>query len=394
MLHQSVIGDRLESAGDAMDEVISVARQIVPIGDGFAAAVESLDIDTGESRFDLVWLAPDGTLRNRPTDGAQAHSGAAPSFGTYVTLPLAAARIEAVRRHELHLAEALAHMAPGTPIEVAADSRLLVALTGDRDAFDGTEQGLHRIFLRSGGISEVMALDLAPLELSRQRSMTGVALQAGWLYAMVADPTGGFDVFRAPALSPEPRFEPCLTEGAQRFALNAAVSAVGVMPEGLLLGSAALAPGAAQVGNWGPELLLFRHDGSWDILWGQPRFTPDGLKHPISGQLPGLGQPGNAAVKAIARSEVGGTQVLHVVLQEFSGNSVPGRQEAVPDLLDYMGSGRLLRSRNLADWEEVPVQWPEGLGAITSLALSPAGLLLGHERAGNERPPITLLRLP
>ena len=393
MLHQSVIGEPLGNSGNTMDDVISMARQIVPLGDGLMVAVESIAIETDESRFDLVWLAADGTVRERPASGTHAPSGTAPGPGTFVTLALAASRIEAVRRQESRLDEILARIATGAPLEVAANSRVLVVLTGERDEFDGSSQGLHRILLRSGGPSDATVLDLGPLALSPGRCITGLALQAGWLYAMVADPTGGFDVFRAPALSSEPRFEPFLVLGAQRFALNAAVSAIGALPEGLVLGSAALAPGAAQIGNWGPELLLLRHDGSWDILWGQPRFTPDGLKHPISDRLPGLGSPAHAAVKAIALSDDAGAQVLHVVLQEFSGSTVPNRQEADPDLLDYMGPARLLRSRNLVDWEEVPVEWPEGLGAITSLAVTPAGVLLGHERAGNDRPPITLLRL-
>lgn len=382
--------DTAQQSAMSSEDVISVARQILPLADGFAVATESLDTGTGEVRLGLFRLGLDG--RPRPE---AVTSGARSELGVHATLPLASACQDAVRRAEQPIAEILADVDSTNLFEVAADSRVLVALMGDRDSFDGRAQRMLRFRLPPRGSLTPEELDLSPLALSTGRAITGIALQAGWLYAFVSDATGGFGVFRTPADgNTPPRFDPVLGDGAQRFALNAVVSAVGVAPQGLLLGTAALAPGAVKVGNWGPELLLLRHDGDWELLIGQPRFTPDGLKRPVSGRMPGMDNPGNAAVKAIATRRVEGGTMTYVLIQDFDGDAVQNRRQAVPDLLDYMGDVRIVRSADLVAWEDVPVSWPEGLGAVTAMVAAEAGLIVGHECAGTADAPVTVIPYP
>jgi hypothetical protein len=374
------------------EDVISAAWQVAPLAGGFAAAVEDLDTRTGATRTRLLRLSADGT----PLEGTPEAPSENPlelGTGAHASLALAALRLPALRRDEARLAAALAAVAPAGVLEVAADRRVLVALDGARDAWDGGGQRLHRLGLGARETPAAEPLDLGPLRLGARRRITGLALRAGWLYAMVADPEAGFDVFRAVAAAPAPDWEPLIARGAHRFALGAAVSAIGPGPDGgLLLGTAALAPGAAAVGDWSPEIVLLHPSGAWDLLVGRPRFTPDGLKRP-PGPPPDLG-PANAAVKAFARDARSGT--TFALLQGFAGDPAGSGSggRAAPDLLDYMGDLRLLASDDLAAWREVPLGWPRGLGAVTGLAVAGDRIVLGHERAGDQGPPVTALRLP
>lgn len=382
--------DRAEQSAMSNEDVISVARQILPLADGFVIATESLDTGTGEVRLGLLRLGPDGQPSPEAvTDDARSE------MGVYASLPLASTSQGAVRRAEQSISEILAGLDSGSLLEAAADSRVVVALMGERDSFDGRAQKLLRLRLPPRGSLAPEELDLGPLALSAGRAITGLALQAGWLYAFVSDATGGFDVFRAPAGGiAQPHFDSVLCEGAQRFALNAVVSALDTAPEGLLLGTAALAPGAVKVGNWGPELLLLRHDGDWDLLIGQPRFTPDGLKRPVSGRMPGMDDPRNAAVKAISTRRTEGGPITYVLIQDFDGDAVQNRRQALPDLLDYMGDVRIFKSTDLIAWEDVPVSWPEGLGAVTSMVAAESGLIVGHECAGSFDGSVTVIPYP
>jgi hypothetical protein len=57
---------------------------------------------------------------------------------------------------------------------------------------------------------------------------------------------------------------------------------------------------ANDVGPAAAELLRFWPDGSWDMVFGQPRFTPDGLKVPLSALGPGLDDPYNSVIWSMA----------------------------------------------------------------------------------------------
>lgn len=370
----------------ASDEtILSVVRDLVPAGDGALALVEETDVDSGTIRLRLHAL--DARGEGGPTDlPADLQDGAMPAAIAGLALRFPEARIP-------RAGAALAKAAPEGIRAAAGDGTVLFALTGDPDVFDGSAQRLLRV--RTGGARQTAprALDLGPLALSGGRMITGLALAGGVLHVFVADAAAGFAIFGTPADAAKPVLAPVLARGAQRYALNAMVSATCLLPEasgGLFLGTAALAAGPVQAGDWGPEILRLGPEDGWEILAGQPRFTPQGLRQPRSGRMPGFGQPGNAAVKAI----VAGPSGTFAILQGFLGESLPDRRAARPDLLDYMGPLRVLRSDDLVGWEDLPPpDLPGDAGSVGVAVATDAGLILGHEGIGADRAPVTFLSL-
>jgi hypothetical protein len=243
----------------------------------------------------------------------------------------------------------------------------------------------------SRGDGEWTAIDTGGLALSPGRVVTTLAMNAGRLHAAVADPIGGCDLFCLPVADPKLGWAPVFTRGADRFALNAAVSVIASVGRDLLLGTAALATGAIAVGNWGPELLIVGADGSWDLLIGQPRLSASGLRLPASALMPGIDSPENAAIKAIASGKVGDAQRTFIALQSYSGTEPGDRGRLRPLLSDYRGHTRFFASDNMIDWAALDVSLPPGAGAVTSLCATPSGLLIGHEAVASVEAPVTFV---
>ncbi|TCP63423.1 hypothetical protein EV663_101692 [Rhodovulum bhavnagarense] len=249
---------------------------------------------------------------------------------------------------------------------------------------------LHLLHLSDG----VRRLDCGPLRLDARRRITAIAFFDGALFVAVADPLAGFDLFRLDLAAPTGEWVTVLCRGAHRFALNAAVFAMRQTPAGLLIGTAALAGGVAPVGNWGPELLLVLPGGTWDLVMGQPRFTPDGLKLPASARLAGMDRAGNAAIKVIAQGLVEGCPATVVAVQDFDGANKADRAEVLADAMDYRGPVRFYLSHDPAEWRELPHALPDGLGEVTALCLTGRGLVIGHEALGASGLPVSFLPLP
>lgn len=367
------------------ETILSTTRYMLAASGGAKGLIERTDVETGASflsRFNLDALGREV--------GAMLDDADASKSGLPVALAGLALRFPAIPVD--HVAASLAEVVPAGLRDVVSDGSLLFALKDDIDRFDGAAQHLYRLEVGTAHAG-IAALDLATLELSGGRMITGLVLIGDWLYVMVADATAGFDIFRAHATSHSPTFEAMLERGAQRFALNAVVSAVAPYPSAplgtLLLGTAALAGGDELVGNWGPELLRLEPDGNWDIVLGQPRFTPVGLKRPLYNSLPGIGGQSNVAVKAIATAEIGGQTTIYLALQNFLGEPCIDRRVTIPDLMDYMGTLRLFRSVDLVQWEEVPIDMLQDSGPVTALVITKKGVILGHESIGGEKLPVT-----
>ena len=378
------------------ETILSTTRDMLATEGGATGLIELTDVETGKSLLRRVSLDMRGGVAGVAPAGPGARSGRVGDGGV-VPAALAGLMLRLPAIDVDHVMAALAGVAPAGLRHVASDGTLLFALKDDPDRFDGTEQRLFRLKAKPAR-GAVAALDLAPLGLSGGRMITGLALAGDWLYAMVADATAGFDVFRARATARRPAFEAVLERGARRFALNAAVSAVapcpGAPPGTLLLGTAALAGDDAPVGNWGPELLSLAPDGAWDIVMGQPRFTPSRLRSPSSARLPGFGVRTNAAVKAIASADVAGRTRTYVVLQDFLGETCADRRVAIPDFMDYMGGAQLYWSEDMVRWDAVAADLPEDSGTVTALVLTEAGVILGHEGIGDRKLPLTFVEHP
>ncbi len=117
----------------------------------------------------------------------------------------------------------------------------------------------------------------------------------GYLYLGTATISEGFQLLRTQADGLPPyRFDPVLVDGAFRGAKNQNVVSLRAYKNHLYVGTGLnfvalqffpdLKPAA-------PELLRVRGDGSWDIVCGEARNTPDGAKTPISGMGPGCDNP-------------------------------------------------------------------------------------------------------
>lgn len=123
-----------------------------------------------------------------------------------------------------------------------------------------------------------------------------LVVHGDFLYAGTAN-LKGYQVWRTRGDGPPPHtWERVLTEGAFRGPLNqGAASLCGFGPH-LYVGSGIQHGGIDienKVGPAGPELVRIHQDGTWDLIVGQARDTPDGPKAPLSGYPPGFGNPFN-----------------------------------------------------------------------------------------------------
>lgn len=139
------------------------------------------------------------------------------------------------------------------------------------------------------------------------RSVFSLATAHGHLYAGTASPRRGFQLWRTDATGPAPyRWDRVLTDGAWRFNHNLSTAAMTEFGGDLYVGSGIPGLGYDRENDVGPaagELIRVRADGSWDLIFGEPRFTPDGLKIPLSARGPGLDDPYNSVIWAMAVHE-------------------------------------------------------------------------------------------
>jgi SAM-dependent methyltransferase len=113
------------------------------------------------------------------------------------------------------------------------------------------------------------------------------------LYAGTLNPVEGFQIWRTDAEG-EPPFQwtLVLSHGAYRGKLNEGAMTFCEFDDHLYIGSAIQFGGFDpdfQVGPAPPEVVRVRYDDTWDLVCGEARLTPDGLKVPISGMGPAFG---------------------------------------------------------------------------------------------------------
>jgi hypothetical protein len=124
-----------------------------------------------------------------------------------------------------------------------------------------------------------------------------------YLYAGTANPERGFQLWRTSAKGEPPfRWDPVIFDGGGAFNHNMAISAMAEFKGDLYIGSGITGLGYDTVHDVGPasaELIRVRPDGTWDLIAGRMRFTPDGLKVPLSMLGPGLGDFYNSVVWAL-----------------------------------------------------------------------------------------------
>lgn len=235
------------------------------------------------------------------------------------------------------------------------------------------EQGLAALRLEDG--AKLQALDLEALGLTPTRRITALCVTGDVLSVAVADARAGAELWQMDLTGVDaPRA--VFTRGGFRFAFNAALPVLHAQDEVALFGTAGLTSMEPPLGNWGPEIGVIGGEEGWDLLIGQPRFSPDGLKLPASAQTAGLGDPANAAVKAIA-SEPGGR--VFAILQEHLPGCLHDRDDVVPVLDAYCGPARLIVSDDLVNWTIRPLALAPETGAIHCVSVIGGRLAIGHE---------------
>ncbi len=394
--HESVPTETDDDDDDAIVTVHALSR----IGQGFVAAIELSAEAPGVSTARLARFNDDAdpveTLAEHPLKGGEV-SGALPVLARLPAsnAPLSAwydgqaAHVDALDPALEKAADALAGAVDGAICQIACDGRFMAVLSADGTMAQSLS--LVNLTVRKPGPKPV---DLSALGLSGMRVITAMALWNGGLYVAVSDPVAGFEVHRISPTRPGSRIARVIERGGFRFALNAAVTGFCPAPDGLLIGTAALASGTDTPGNWGPEMLQLGKDHKLGIIFGQQRFTPDGLKRPASGLGPGLGAPQNGAVKAICRGKVAGKERHVVILQDYFGDPIADRAKVRPDMMSYDGDARIFWSRDLNDWTRLDIDLPADFGAITDACLTANGLVIGHEGLGSAAMPLSFARIP
>jgi hypothetical protein len=131
-----------------------------------------------------------------------------------------------------------------------------------------------------------------------------LAVANGALYAGTNNRFSGFQLWRTTAQRHEAvTWQRVLTAGAYRYNLNMASAAMAEFAGALYVGGGIPGFGYDKANDIGPaaaELIRVWPDGRWDLIFGEPRFTPDGLKVPLSGHGPGLDDPYNSVVWSMA----------------------------------------------------------------------------------------------
>lgn len=206
------------------------------------------------------------------------------------------------------------------------------------------------------------------------RAVTALTATPEALYAGTAAPTRGFQLWRLDGAAAE--WRRVLTDGAERHTLNPRVTALAAAGEAVYIGAGVRGYGYDNEYPIGPaaaELIRLEADGAWDLIVGQVRFTPDGLKTPLSGQALGFGDRYNGWVSALAVLD--GT--LYVGLYNWEPYDwimagEPARMQGGFELWTG-GAGR--------PWEQ-RIKAGNGVPTATRLAAicaAPGGLYLGTE---------------
>jgi len=204
--------------------------------------------------------------------------------------------------------------------------------------------------------------------------ISALAATSRHVYAGTCNPAHGFQLWRSAAEGQAPfQWEKVLESGAWRFNHNQMVAQMIAFDGDLYLGSALPGFGEDRRNKVGPaalEVLRLRADDSWDLLVGEPRFSPDGLKVPLSTLGPGFNDPFNAAVWSFA---------VHDGYLYAGTRNWEATHRARNGLVKLRGGYQLWVSRDGAEWTSVLTEGngkPVAIG-IRALCSTPAGLFVG-----------------
>lgn len=225
-------------------------------------------------------------------------------------------------------------------------------------------------------------------------SVNEIAVCGGHLYAATLNRRSGFQVWKA-GESPEGRpgtWTKVLDQGAWRGPDSPVPAALYSFNDALYIGTGLQRQGRGGADAFGPvapELIRLWPDDSWDLLVGEQRFTPHGLKRPLSGYGPGFDNLFAQALWRFAAFE--GSLYVGTSDWRFWPSYLPRGEHQRPDLSDrqlhrltretdaWRGEYGLWRSRDGVSWTPVTT---EGFGdsphqyGIREITPTPQGLFI------------------
>lgn len=186
--------------------------------------------------------------------------------------------------------------------------RLFVAPTGrvdDSGRMDRNFSGDCRLFFTDDPLNGDWQPAMEPgMGDPANATLTQGVSFAGQLYVGTGNPERGFQIWRSDLSGEAPfRWEPVIVDGAGRYALNETAISMAVLGDHLYVGSGLPGLGYDKANDVGPaaaEIIRIDRDGHWDLLIGSPRFSPDGLKVPLSAYGPGFDDFFNSAFWVMA----------------------------------------------------------------------------------------------
>jgi hypothetical protein len=114
--------------------------------------------------------------------------------------------------------------------------------------------------------------------------VTALAFFADHLHAAGASARAGFDLWRSAGGD----WTPVMTRGAWRYGSSPQVTAMAVDGERLYVAADGPDIRHVRVGDEHPEILAVDPQGNWQLWSGQARFSPDGLRLPVTAGGPGV----------------------------------------------------------------------------------------------------------
>ncbi|HCB15020.1 MAG TPA: hypothetical protein DEP36_15850 [Gammaproteobacteria bacterium] len=176
------------------------------------------------------------------------------------------------------------------------------------------------------------------------RTIDGLHVFNGQLYAVAGNPTNGFQLWKTMARGQPPfTWEPVLAEGAQRYTLNPHVEALTVFKDMLYLGTRSPHPDPRwEFATSGAEVIRVLANGHWELVTGTPRFSPVGLQIPLSAQGPGFSGHRNRRVSRL----MGTPNALYAALDHYED---PVNANPTSEPVNF----QLWKSQDGEEWEVV-----------------------------------------
>jgi hypothetical protein len=179
---------------------------------------------------------------------------------------------------------------------VAAGDRLFCAPTGRRQGRANVASGATVLESRELGTRPWRAVAPPGFGEPTNATVFELAVFDGHLWAGTLNPVHGLELWRAPLNEDGLRWSRVLVDGAYRGNLNEVAVSLCPFQGALYVGTGIQGGGLDRAHDVGPaaaELLRVHRDGTFDLVMGESRRTPAGLRSPLSGMGPGFDDPFN-----------------------------------------------------------------------------------------------------